>query len=310
MSDSERPGYPPEFHLVRDLAPIVERDADGSAILLPIVPALFDDGGRPHLGVVATVVDVIAGETAVREVLPRWIATSNLCLQVGDLPDAGTIRARPRVLRKGRTTLVMEVDLDHLARAGVGGADGRDGSATTPATTRLGLATVGFSILPKRNPLQARVDWAETPEPRSEFATSTSGFRKPLYDTLGLEFDAQAPGIARLGVEPYVINTLGAMQGGAVAILIDAAADHFAADRFGTPARVRGLEIHYLSLARSGPVRAEARALGPIGSGLLVRVSLFDEGADDRLLTVATATVDRATNTAAPGTPGARARAT
>jgi len=276
MSESEPPSYPPDVHIVRDLAPIIERDSEGSKILLPIVPEILDEGGRPRVGVIATAVDIIAGETAIGEILPQWIATSNLSLHVTQLPGEGTLRARPKVLRKGRTTLVIEVDLDHLET-------GRSG----------GLSTIGFSILPSRNPNQARAHWAENPVARSDFALETSGFKKPILDSLGLEFDSEDPGVARLPVGPYVINTLGAMQGGVVAILIDAAADHYAQHEFGGPARVHGLEIHYLKLARVGPARAEARALGATGSGLLVRVSLYDEGAANALLSVATLAIDR-----------------
>jgi len=277
MSTPQPSSYPPDVHIVRDLAPVVVRGEDGSAIHLPIVREILEDGGRPRVGVIATAVDIIAGETAIREVLPQWVATSNLSLHVGDLPNSGTLRARPRVLRKGRTTLVMEVELDHLES----GAD-------------CGLATIGFAILPTRSDLQARVHWAEVPEPRSEFSNEDSGFEKSVIDTLGLEFDSTDPAVGRLAVGPYVINTLGAMQGGVVAILIDAVADHYGASVLGEAARVRSLEIHYLKLARVGPVRAQARTLGRTGSGLIVRVSLHDEGREDALLTVATLLVDRA----------------
>ena len=278
MSDPEAPSYPPEVHILRDLAPVVERDGQGSTLFLPIVPEILDHGGRPRVGVLAAVVDVVAGETAIREVLPEWIATSSLSLQAAHLPGEGTLRVRPRVIRKGRTTLVMEVALDHLE-----------------SDTDCGLSTVGFSILPRRNELQARVRWAEEAEPRSEFSNATSGFEKPLLDRLGLEFDSVDPAIARLAVEPYVLNTLGAMNGGVVAILLDAAADHFGAHALDGPVRVRSLEIHYLKLARVGPVRAEVSRLGRTESGLLLRVSLFDEGREDVLLTVATLLVERAT---------------
>lgn len=273
----EAPSYPPEEHIVRDLAPVVLRDDSGSSIQLPITPAIHDACGRVRVGAVATIVDIVAGETAIREVLPGWIATSNLSLHTGELPGSGTLRARPRILRHGKTTLVMEVLIDHLESG-----------------LECGLSTIGFAILPGKNETQARVDWAEKPEPRSEFGNANSGFRKPMFETLGIDFDPEQPARTRLAVSPYVINTLGAMQGGCVAILIDAAADYYAASRFGEPARVRSLEVHYLKLARTGPVRADVRELGHTGSGLVLRVSLHDEGRDDVLLTVATLVVDRA----------------
>jgi len=278
---SEPATYPPDPHVTRDLAPIVERDESGSTILLPVTPALLDDWGRLRAGPVATVVDIVCGETAIREVLPQWIATSTLSLQLAELPTQGTLRAQPRVLRKGRTTLVQEVALDHVETGGP-----------------LGLGTVAFSILPGKNPLQSRAVWAEEPEPRSTFANATSGFEKPLLEQLGLRFDEEDPTVARLDVRDYVINTLGAMQGGVVAMLIDATGERFARHALGGPVRVRGLEIHYLKLARHGPVRATARLLGEIGAaeggGLIVRVELHDEGGADVLLTLATLIVDRA----------------
>jgi acyl-coenzyme A thioesterase PaaI-like protein len=276
MSPSEPPTYPPDLHIVRDLGPVIERGPEGAAILLPIVPEISDAGGRPRVGVLATVIDIIAGETAIREVLPSWVATSNLSLHVGPLPQHGTLRARPRVLRHGRTTLVMEVDVDHVETG-----------------DPLGLSTIGFSILPSRSALQARVDWAEKPEARTEFASEGSGLTKPLLETLGVVFDPAEAAHTRLAASSYVINTLGAMQGGVVAILIDAAADHFAAQRSGRVSQLRGLEIHYLKLARVGPVRADVRTLSETASGLLLRVSLHDEGADNVLLTVATVMVDK-----------------
>lgn len=280
MSNPEPSSYPPDFHIVRDLAPIIRRGPEGTAIHLPIVPEILDAGGRVRAGVVATIVDIVAGETAIREVLPAWVATSNLSLHVGDLPGHGTLRGRPRVLRRGRTTLVMEVALDHLET-------GHD----------LGLSTIGFSILPNRREAQTRVHWAEEPDALTHFASDGSGLTKPVLETLGVAFDSGEPGQARLAVGPYVINTLGAMQGGVVAILIDAAADHFAAAALGGACQVHGIEVHYLKLARVGPVRADVRTLARTASGLLLRVSLHDEGAADVLLTVASVSIDRAAST-------------
>ena len=122
---SEPATYPPDPHITRDLAPIIEREESGSTILLPVTPALQDEDGRLRAGPVATIVDIVCGETAIREVLPQWIATSSLSLQLRELPAQGTLRAHPRVLRKGRTTLVQEVALDHLETGTALDADGR-----------------------------------------------------------------------------------------------------------------------------------------------------------------------------------------
>ena len=82
--------------------------------------------------------------------------------------------------------------------------------------------------------------------------------------------------------------------------LAEAAAEHAATARLGRPARVRHLEIHYLKLAKVGPVRADVRRLAELeGGSALLRVELRDEGQDDALLSVANVLAD----------PGSRSRA-
>ena len=160
MTPSEAPSYPPDQHVTRDLDPTIARRDGVSTISIPIVPEILDATGTPRAGVLATIVDIVAGESAIRAVLPQWIATSSLSLQLDALPSEGHVRATPRVIRQGRTTLVIEVGLE-TGLATEAEAKGRP----------LGLATLGFAILPKRNELQARVAWAEDAAPLSRFAT-------------------------------------------------------------------------------------------------------------------------------------------
>ena len=277
MSTTPENTYPPEQHITRDLAPIIERNADGAVILLPVVPELLDRGGRLRAGAAATIVDIIAGEFAIREVLPNWIATSSMSLQFAALPEDGTLRARPKLLRRGKTTVVLEVALDHVEKE-----------------TFVGLSTISFSILPGRTEFQTRAHWAEEPEPRTTFTLPGSGFRKPLLETLGVRFDPADASILHIDMSPYVVNTLGAIQGGVVAMAIDGAADHYATHVLGGPPCLRSLEIHYLKLAKIGPVRAKVSTIAELQNGLIVRVELRDEGQDDVLLTVASVVLERA----------------
>ena len=200
-----------------------------------------------------------------------------MSLQLGLLPGEGTLRARPRLLRRGKTTAVLEVSLDHL----------ESGKSN-------GLSTVAFSILPGRSEFQTRAHWVEEPEPRTTFALSGSGFRKPLLEMLDVRFDPTDTSVLRIEMSPYVVNTLGAIQGGVVAMAIDAAADHYATSVLGTAPCVRSLEIHYLKLAKIGPVRAQVRTISELQNGLALRVELHDEGQNDVLLTVASLILERA----------------
>jgi acyl-coenzyme A thioesterase PaaI-like protein len=236
--------------------------------------------------VLATAIDVVAGEAAVRAALPGWIATSDLSVYAGDLPATGTVEVRPRLLRKGRQTVILEAScVDRRSEA------------------EIGASTIGFAILPARNEIQKSGHWAEELVPRTEFALADSGLRKPVVDAVGVEFDPEQVAVAHLRPRPYLVNSLGAIQGGGMAILIESTADHFASATLGRPTCVRSLAIHYLKLGRVGPIRAEARPLAQTAGGLLVRVEVFDEGAPSSgaeqeggaLLTVATLHVEVAT---------------
>jgi acyl-coenzyme A thioesterase PaaI-like protein len=279
--DPEEPIYPPAHHLLRDLRIVVEGEAKESAGRLEVVPALADAGGRPRVGVLATLVDVVASQVAIRSVLPGWTATSNLSLDLGDLPTEGVIEAIPRILRSGRQTVVVEVVLRSATDA-----------------KQLGVTTVGFSILRARNDVQKGGHWAEVPEARTEFALADRFLEKPILEAVGLEFDSADPAVARMAVRPYLLNSLGALQGGAVAILLEAAAEDFAGASLEGALQVRSLAVHYLKLARVGPVRAQSRVIARSRGGLLVRIELFDEGAGEVLLAVATIQVDEASGRA------------
>ena len=107
----ERPIYPPRRHLLRDLGIVVDRVDQQVVARLEPLPEIGDQTGRTRVGVLATLADVIAGETAIRSVLPNWTATSNLAIHVDEIPHSEPIEATSRILRSGRQTVVLEVAL-------------------------------------------------------------------------------------------------------------------------------------------------------------------------------------------------------
>ena len=82
-------------------------------------------------------------------------------------------------------------------------------------------------------------------------------------------------------------NSLGAIQGGAVATIIDAAAE--AATRAATsePLVVTDLQITYLALGRIGPIRTRVDVLAASPGHATARVELVDAGAESRVTTLA-----------------------
>ena len=292
MTEAPQPNaFPPAHHLVRDLRISIERSSGEWLIRIPIGPEILDASGRPRVGILAVIADMIAGQTAIREVAPSWIATSNLSLSVSELPSEGTLVGRPKVLRKGATTIVIEVEL---------------GCVVDPKERArpIGITTLGFAILPRRNELQAELHRSRIAGNDTVYAAPGAGLTKPLLEAMGIAFDPSEPGTAEVAVDPYLQNTLGALQGGIVAIFAEATAERLAASVLGAPVRVRGLELQYLKLGKVGPIRARARELGRTASGLIVRVELDDRGQRDALLTVATVWIDRLV--LAPGSQAGR----
>ena len=94
---------------------------------------MLDAAGGVRAGVLATLVDVVGGAVAIRSVLPDWMATADLTLQMAGPADGPWVEARATILRRGRTTLVVEalvfnVDEDGSdgdRRARVDGGPGR-----------------------------------------------------------------------------------------------------------------------------------------------------------------------------------------
>jgi acyl-coenzyme A thioesterase PaaI-like protein len=218
-----------------------------------------------HAGAIATLVDALGGGLAATAALPDWMATADLTLHLLARPDVTAVEARARVVRAGRTTIVVEVDLD---------ADGAP----------LGLATMTFAVLPRRagNPvITASGDVA-----RMTMALPDSGLRASLEASTGIDVRDAAAGIVHLPIHEYVRNSLGAVQGGMMATVAATAAEGALTAAAATPLSVVDLHITYLSLARVGPVVTRTDVLGATPSSGTARVELVDAGANERVTTM------------------------
>ena len=249
-------GYPPERHVLRDLRLWTERDASGARSGLPVVPEIRGPDGDVQLGVLATLVDVAGGELAVRSARPEWVATSDLVLHRLRAVQGASVEARPALVRRTRTTIVLEVTL----------SDG--------APEPLGLATMTFAIVPAREPQQRMGVGADAA--RTEFALPGSGLDRPIVPRIGAQCLDAAAGRIELPLGPYTVNSLGALQGGVAALLVTLAAEAAGGAAQGGPCVARDLALNYLSLARESPAATSARVLRRDASGALLRVEVRD----------------------------------
>jgi uncharacterized protein (TIGR00369 family) len=260
--------YPPDRHLLRDLRLEFEHaDNATSRAWMPVVPELCADDGSVRAGALATLVDVIGGGLAATAAQPDWIATADLTLHVVGAATSGSVAANARVVHAGRTTVVIEVQLHDQAER------------------EIGLATMSFARLPRRdtNPEIG----AATQSGPSTMALPDSRLTAPLIDMLGIRVVEATRGEVEVPVAEWCLNSLGAMQGGAVATVIDAAA--VAAIRAATaePLVVTDLQITYLALGRVGPIRTRVDVLGTTASHARAHVELVDAGSESRVTALA-----------------------
>ena len=249
-------GYPPERHVLRDLRLWTERGEGGSRSGLEVVPQILGPAGDVRAGVLATLVDIAGGELAVKSALPEWIATSDLVLHRLRHVEGKRLEARPALVRRSRQTIVLEVTL----------ADARPDP--------VGLAAMTFAVVPARA-AQRRMGIGASPA-RTEFALPGSGLDAPLVERIGARCLDAAAGCFELAIDSYVVNSLGALQGGMAALLVDLAAEAAGGAALGCACQTSDLSLNYLSLARESPVRTSARVLRVRAEEALVRVETRD----------------------------------
>lgn len=268
--------YPPPGHVLRQLAlSIIPTGEGAAAVEFPVWPQLCHPAGGVRAGVLVTAIDVSGGVLTARAVHPDWIATSSLSMVQRRPATEGTVRIDTRVLRAGRTAVVLGYEV----------ADGRGPVA---------VGTMDFSRLHRRegNPDITAAGLQVEP---TRFATDGPAPDDPIVDHVGLRRDVGAVGVAELDLTDRVRNSLGAVQGGMLGLVAEAAAESVGAAALGCPtARTVDLTLDYVAVANTGPVRGEAEVVrvdgaAPLGAARC-RVEITDLGSG-RLVTVALATV-------------------
>jgi uncharacterized protein (TIGR00369 family) len=276
LSDVIISDYPPLHHMLRDLLISVEfPDGARCVVRAPVVPEICTDRGGVHVGVIATLMDILGASLAIRAVYPDWIATSGLSIYTTRPATSGTLAASGTVIRAGQSVNVIDVD---ICEESIG--------ATHPSTS-VGCAIITFSRLPrKKDTLEVKVDSVNS----TTFAIEGAGLHRRYLDEVGLQILDERAGIIEIKMTDYVRNSFQAIQGGIIALLADIAGQCAARAATGQPLITRDISIHYLSQGRIGPFRTKAKVIRKIGDTALTRVEVIDTGANDRLLMVGTNT--------------------
>jgi len=223
-------------------------------------------GGLITAGLV-TCIDSVGGFLSGLTVLPRWIVTSSLAVQVVRLDQLGPLRVEVRVLRKGRNSVVGAVNVVDEGAGDLEVATGMITSAVLDPRS-MSLESERPAVIPMPPPVAEPV---------------------PLETFFGIE-----PGTGRttrLLLDDRLRNPWGILHGGAVATLVDVAACRAVADGRAVPVATTAIDLHYLAPIRVGPVEARVSVLGRRPDGTVARVAVHDLGNGDRLSVVASVTV-------------------
>ncbi len=250
--------------------------------------------GGIHAGALLALADSTAGPANGLAVLPRWVVTTNLTMRTVRAEQVGPLRVTARVLRRGRHAAVAEFTVhdDRVHDDGVH-EEGRRGPGEEATATEAAARGVGPSALVAVGRLTSAAlepEGGPPPLPRPlHLSTPPVSSPVPWGELIGTRRDHDA---VRLPVTDDVRNPWGIVHGGATAALVDVAALHAAGhDGAGPRSFTADVALHYLAPGRVGPLRADARVLARRPDGRAVDVVVHDEGADDRIVASAVATV-------------------
>jgi acyl-coenzyme A thioesterase PaaI-like protein len=109
-----------------------------------------------------------------------------------------------------------------------------------------------------------------------------------MYERMGLVVIDAERGVVELARSRYVINSLGSINGGALAVMIEAAAEAMRPGLVATD-----MQLHYLSQVKAGPARTTGRISRDGADHSVVTIEVVDAGHHDQLLTAATVTLQR-----------------
>ena len=262
--------YPPDHHILSDLRIEFERGEGGRRVRLPLVPELLDGEGGVHAGALGIVTDVFGGGLSIEEASPDWAVTSQLELHILRRIRKGPIEVTGQALRAGRTSVVLEVEV-------------HDSEGSLAA-----VGSMSFTKIFRRDenpPIPLRQ------EERTTFATAHSGLDLPFLQALGIRPVPGATDTIEITLVPYVMNSVGALQGGVVTAMLTDAAERVAHATLERAVHTTDFSVHFLSLGKVGPLRAQAQTLQAADGHALLRVELRDRGQEDRLLSLGTVRV-------------------
>jgi len=268
-------GYPPKSHLLRDLRIFLTfQERNQATIQAPVVPEICSDNGSIHVGVLATLTDVLGGFLVMETFLPDWMATANLSIHSTGRVLSGVVFATGRVIRSGRSTATVSAEVFSSNGTAVRSEDMAASVMITYSRLEGIRAGSGAGFQKGRC-----VDF--------QLPDGNSRLERHVIDKTGLQFAQEKPGKTVLNMTEYVRNSFGSLQGGMIAMMADTAGQSAARAATGMRLTTVDLILHYLSPGRFGPFITDTQMLRSNNASALSRVEVKDAGDDHRTIAVA-----------------------
>jgi acyl-coenzyme A thioesterase PaaI-like protein len=285
MSSAPPNGFLADRHSISDLDITTEQLSTTRArSLSPVTDAVRDASGAAGLGYLVALVDVNAAMVALCAAAPDWTATADLMLHEAAPLVTGPAILESTLTRAGSRLIVVGIDIYD----GDGVAD-LDALADRIEQRRVATGLVTFARVPAQTSAASVVfDPLGGIGQRRRMAPTGGLPTAPLLERCGLSVIDAPAGVVELANSPYVANSRGRINGGVLGMVFQGAAEA------AVPGYVASdLHIHYLAGARTGPVRTSTVVVRDTVDHVVCRVEAVDASADDRVLALATVTLQR-----------------
>jgi len=225
---------------------------DRRAVSLPADPVLLDPDGHLSFGVLGVLLDMGSSGAFAEEGFLPWVHADITVHRLQ--PPSGAVTTSARLLRRGKRTAVVDLDVHDATGALVG--------ASTQQITFLGPAPDPGPDAERRHAAWQRM--------------FDGVCRLPVALPAHLGITADGAGRWTMAHGPDRTNGLAGLHCGVATTFVDVAAAEAVAAQRGRPARTVSAAVRYLRPALHGPFTIEPQVLHDDGRVAVVRTPVVD----------------------------------
>jgi acyl-coenzyme A thioesterase PaaI-like protein len=222
------------------------------SVSLPDAEVLRDPDGHLNFGVLGVLLDMASSGAFADDVWVPWVHADITAHRLA--PPQGAVTAAARLLRRGKRTAVVELDVV-------------DDAGTVVAASTQQITFLGPPPDPAPDATRRHEAW-------QAMFDGTCRLTRPLPEHLGIH--ATEPGTWAMAHGPDRTNGLSGLHGGVTTTFVDVAAAGAVAERRGAPARTVSAAVRYLKPALHGPFSITPEILHDDGRVAVVRTPVLD----------------------------------